>query len=396
MLFLDLWFWAFALAAVPGFWLLPRRVKLPWLVASSAVFHWYFAGPAGMAPILLLAVLTYATGLAIAEGARRRLFTGMLTVLVGALAFYKYSDFASGVLRDGLLELAVGVPEWLAVWTAPAAPLAISFFTFEFVHYLYEVRVRGRTPIRNPLHFALFAIFFPTLASGPIKRFNDFVPQLEGLQNPHWREIVEGGKRVIRGLFKKICIADLALEYVAVFEQAGEYSLPLVVGLAVLQGFRIYYDFAGYSDIAIGFARMLGLRVPENFDRPYLSTSMQDFWRRWHMSLSSWIRDYVYIPLGGNRTRRALNLLLAMGLCGLWHGAAWNFVLWGLYHGGGLGLEALVRRRWPALFGSRPALVLGRWAVCYGFVTYGWLLFFYPLSTVIEMTRESITWLFTS
>ncbi len=392
MLFLDLWFWGFAAIALPGFWLLPGRAKLPWLIAASAVFHWYFAGPAGMAPIAVLAVATYICGRML--GDRKRLFTGCITLLVAALAFYKYSELTAAVLLDGLQFAAAEAPRWLDDWVAPAAPLAISFFTFEFVHYLYEVRVRGREPIRNPMHFALFAIFFPTLASGPIKRFNDFVPQLEKLENPRVHEVVEGGKRVIRGLFKKVCVADLLVQYIEVFEQVPEYTAPLVVGLAVLQGFRIYYDFAGYSDMAIGLARMLGLTVPENFDRPYFSTSMQDFWRRWHMSLSSWIRDYVYIPLGGARTRRAFNLLLAMGLCGLWHGAAWNFALWGVYHGAGLGLEALVRRLRPGLFEGGRALTFARWFVCYAWVTYGWLLFFYPLETVIRMTRESLTWLF--
>lgn len=394
MLFLDLWFWGFAAVALPGFWLLRGRAKLPWLIAVSAVFHWHFAGPAGMAPIAVLAVITYFAGIRLGGGDARWLFRGGMVLLVGALAFYKYSELAAATLLSGLEALAVSAPDWLATWTLPAAPLAISFFTFEFVHYLYEVRAHGRPPIRNPLHFALFAIFFPTLASGPIKRFYDFVPQLDGLANPRLQEVVEGGKRVIRGLFKKICIADLLVEYVVVFEAVPEYTAPLVTTLAVLQGFRIYYDFAGYSDIAIGLARMLGLRVPENFDRPYFSTSLRDFWRRWHMSLSSWIRDYVYIPLGGNRARRALNLLLAMGLCGLWHGAAWNFALWGVYHGAGLGLEILVRRAFPGLFEAGRGRALLRWFVCYSYVTYGWLLFFYPLPTVIRMTRDSITWLF--
>jgi alginate O-acetyltransferase complex protein AlgI len=158
----------------------------------------------------------------------------------------------------------------------------------------------------------------------------------------------------------------------------------------VLQGFRIYYDFAGYSDMAIGLAQMLNLTIPENFDRPYFSTSLQDFWRRWHMSLSSWIRDYVYIPLGGNRRHRVANLLAAMFLCGLWHGAAWNFALWGLYHGLGLGLENVIAHRRPQWFEDHRAWTPLRWLACYGFVTYGWLLFFYPVGTVWQMTVHPI------
>lgn len=394
MIFLDPWFWWFAAVALPGYWILPSRAKSAWLLAASLVFHWYFAGPAGMAPIVLLGVLTYGAGLTVAAPGRRGRFLATCAVLVGALAFYKYGEFAlangAELLRWTGAEVAAA---GLEAWRAPAAPLAISFFTFEFVHYLYEVRVGGRPPIRNPLHFALFAVFFPTLASGPIKRFPDFVPQLARPANPSLSAVVAGLERVVRGLFKKICIADLLVEPITALEASTTFTAPLLVLLAVLQGFRIYYDFAGYSDIAIGLAGALGLRVPENFDRPYFATSLQQFWRRWHMSLSTWIRDYVYVPMGGNRGRRWLHLLGAMALCGLWHGAAWHFVAWGIYHGAGLVLEAGVRRRWPALFSEGRAVAGLRWLVCYGFVSYGWLLFFYPFDRVVRMTGESIAWL---
>lgn len=393
MLFLDPWFWIFAAVSVPGYWLCPRPVKLYWVLVASAVFHWHFAGPAGVAPIIALALATYATGLALAGNRATRLFALTSAVVVGALLFYKYSEFGLAFVSDllGTFQGAEAAGE-LRAWTAPVAPLAISFFTFEFVHYLYEVRVHGREPIRNPLHFAVFAIFFPSLASGPIKRFPDFVPQLESLDNPRLEVALAGGRRVIRGLFKKVCIADLLVEVILVFEESPEYTAPVVVLLAVLQGFRIYYDFAGYSDMAIGLAQMLNLRIPENFDRPYFSTSLQDFWRRWHMSLSSWIRDYIYIPLGGNRAHRSVNLLTAMVLCGLWHGAAWNFAAWGLFHGLGLALEGLVARWRPEWFEAGGALKIARWAFCYGYVTYGWLLFFYPMETVWQMTRGAVLW----
>jgi alginate O-acetyltransferase complex protein AlgI len=242
------------------------------------------------------------------------------------------------------------------------------------------------------VHFAVFAIFFPSLASGPIKRFPDFVPQLEALENPRLEVALAGGRRVIRGLFKKVCIADLLVEVIHVFEGSPEYTAPVVVGLAVMQGFRIYYDFAGYTDMAIGVAQMLNLRIPENFDRPYFSTSLRDFWRRWHMSLSSWIRDYIYIPLGGNRAHQSFNLLAAMTICGLWHGANWNFAAWGLFHGLGLALEGLVAGWRPGWFDAGGVVKLGRWLVCYSYVTYGWLLFFYPLTTVWRMTVDALRW----
>jgi alginate O-acetyltransferase complex protein AlgI len=390
MLFLDLWFWKFAAVAIPGLWLCPARLRIPWLLAASSVFHWYFAGPAGMAPIVLLAVWTYAAG---RWRVRDRVawFAASCVLLVGALAFYKYSEFAARSLAAA--ASAVGLATWsvsLSAWQSPAAPLAISFFTFEFVHYLYEIRTRGREPIKNPVHFALFAIFFPTLASGPIKRFPDFVPQLDWLARPTLAEVRAGAERVVRGLFKKICIADMLVPAIGVLESSPRFTPEVVALLAIAQGFRIYYDFDGYSDMAIGLSRMVGLRVPENFDRPYFSTSLQAFWRRWHMSLSSWIRDYVYIPLGGNRGRRHIHLISAMGLCGLWHGADWNFVIWGLYHGVGLAAEAAVRGRLPRFFEAGGAAAALRWGICYGFVTFGWLLFFYPMERVIQMCAEAL------
>jgi alginate O-acetyltransferase complex protein AlgI len=381
MLFLDVWFWLFAAVAVPVFWICPREWKRYWLLAASLVFHWHFAGPAGMAPIVVLALVAWTAGLVLSGGGSRAVFVAATGVIVGALAFYKYSEFLAANLA-----LVTASP---VAWTMPVAPLAISFFTFEFVHYLYEIRVHGREPVRNPVDFALFTVFFPSLASGPIKRFPEFVPQLRSLANPDRDRVAASCARILRGLFKKICIADLAMEMIQVFERVPEYTPAVVASLAVLQGFRIYYDFAGYTDIAIGLAGLFGLRLPENFDRPYLSTSLQDFWRRWHMSLSSWIRDYVYIPLGGNRAHRVFNVLAAMLLCGLWHGPAWHFAAWGLWHGVGLAVEAGVRSARPVWFESPgPAKTFARWALCYTWVTAGWLLFFYPLATVQKMVTD--------
>jgi alginate O-acetyltransferase complex protein AlgI len=186
----------------------------------------------------------------------------------------------------------------------------------------------------------------------------------------------------------------LLVELIEVIDRTPVYTPHLIAVLGILQGLRIYFDFAGYSDMAIGLAEMLGLKVPENFDRPYRSTSLQDFWRRWHMSLSLWIRDYIYIPLGGNQGQRHLHILFAMAICGLWHGAAWNFVAWGVYHGLGLGVESVVKDRFPGLFGEGKAVSFLRWFVCYSYVSYGWLLFFYPMATVVQMNREAFQWCF--
>jgi alginate O-acetyltransferase complex protein AlgI len=378
--------------AVPVYWLCPAPLKVYWLLIGSAVFQYHFAGPAGMAPIVALAVLTYVAALVPRPARAPSFATVVVVILVGALAFYKYSEFLVRSFAPLVARAGVTVPPSALAWKSPAIPLGISFFTFEFLHYLYEVRVRGLAPIANPVHFSLFAVFFPTLAAGPIKRFPDFVPQLSSLANPDGATIWYAVRRIIRGLFKKICIADLVVEYVKVIESSTTLNGPLVIALAVAQGFRIYYDFAGYSDIAIGLSRLVNLRVPENFAAPYWSTSLQEFWRRWHMSLSTWIRDYIYIPLGGNRAHRVANLVTAMVLCGLWHGAAWHFAAWGVYHGAGLALEGTVRRLRPGWFGEGAVARMLGWAVTYTYVTYGWLLFFYPVHKVLDMTGALLRW----
>ena len=181
MLFLEPWFWIFAGIALPAYWVCPQRLKVYWLLAASAVFHYHFAGPAGMLPIIVLACLTYGVGIGALRIPRVSPSAIVVALIVAALCFYKYSEFLLENARALAEGLGAVVPAWMMSWSSPAAPLGISFFTFEFLHYLYEVRVRGREPVRNPVHFGIFAIFFPSLAAGPIKRFPDFVPQLAEL-----------------------------------------------------------------------------------------------------------------------------------------------------------------------------------------------------------------------
>jgi alginate O-acetyltransferase complex protein AlgI len=270
----------------------------------------------------------------------------VVTVLV--LCGYKYAVFLSRDLLGPFFPAAAArSAAWLNATLPAAAPLGVSFFAFEFVHYLYEIR-RGAAPLRNPLRFLLFAIFYPSLVAGPIKRFREFDPALSaGAERVTAADLLEGLQRIALGFFKKVVIADNLTSAIDHFSPRMS-ELPLGgrwLFLAAL-ALRIVADFSGYSDIAIGAARLLGIRLPENFNWPYAARNLQDFWQRWHISLSSWIRDYVYIPLGGNRVtpwRRATNVLLAFALCGLWHGPAWNFALWGIYHGAGLAIQAYLR-----------------------------------------------------
>lgn len=395
MIFTTYWFFLFAIIATSVYWLLPRAEwRLAWLAAACVVFHGHFAGPAGMAPIVVLMVVTYAAGLT----RRRWACVAAMVLCVLTLCFYKYSVFLIGEVVG---RIHYPTAEWLMRHAREALPLApplgVSFFAFEFVHYLFEVH-RGGAPIRHPLKFLLFSIFFPSLVAGPIKRYQQFLPALEeGAKRIRWDDFGEGIRRIGVGFLKKVVIADNLTLYIEATQPQYD-SLGLVGRWAFVAAIalRILMDFSGYSDIAIGFARLLGVQLPENFNWPYLARNIQDFWQRWHISLSTWIRDYIYIPLGGSRhgvPRRVANGLIAFALCGLWHGPAWNFLVWGVYHGVGLALCSVYR----GIPGVGPAVArvfdrepLAAHVLTQVYVWVGWLLFFYPVGDALRMARGLI------
>lgn len=391
MLFLTSWFVLFAGIIFPCYWLVRQALarKLLLLVFCLA-FHTHFAGPAGVVPIIILGVATYFAGLS----RKRPLCFVSICLCVASLVFYKYTKFLCLQVL-GLLAGSAGAAalEQIQPWMPLAPPLAISFFVFEFVHYLYDVS-QGKEPIRSPLDFGLFAVFWPSIVAGPVKRYDQFLPALQqGVERVGKHNIAFGLVLVAVGLVKKFA-ADNLTAYVGwsekVFDQLDPGERWLVV-LAI--GLRILWDFSGYSDMAIGFALMFGIRLPINFNWPYLAASIVDFWHRWHISLSTWIRDYIYIPLGGSRhglLRKVGNGLFAFAICGLWHGAGWNFLGWGLYHGIGLAICSSYRQlgggigqKLARVFGhpvvARPATLL--------FVFVGWLFFFYPIPVAGHMLR---------
>ena len=397
-IFNTYWFVVFAVCTTGLFWLLRKpNLRLGFLAIACVVYHYHFAGPAGMLPIIIMGVVTYGLGLT-----RHRLGCAVgIAFSVAALCFYKYTHFlTTGLVAHFNPAWGAALEKSAGVVLPAAPPLAISFFAFEFIHYLYEVR-KGAAPIRNPLHFTLFSIFFPSLVAGPIKRFGQFIPSLEaGAAGVGAEDLAVGLRRIAMGFFKKVVIADNLTSYLEL--NVGSYNTVHLAQFAaegivwrwfylVLIALRILLDFSGYSDIAIGLARLLGIQLPENFNWPYAAKSIQDFWQRWHISLSSWIRDYVYIPLGGNRhgvVRKIFNGLFAFALCGLWHGPAWNFVVWGLYHGTGLAICANYRAL-PG-FGKLVGWVFDKfpfvaWLLTQLFVCLGWLLFFYPLDKALQM-----------
>jgi alginate O-acetyltransferase complex protein AlgI len=255
------------------------------------------------------------------------------------LAWFKYSGFL--VTNGNLLLKSLSLPLWHA--SNVVLPLGISFFVFHSLSYCIDIYRGVAKAQRNPINMALYISLFPQLVAGPIVRYHEIKDQLE--ERSHTMEkAAEGIRRFVIGLAKKMLIANaFAVPTDKIFAlPASDLSMVLAWFGAVCYTIQIYFDFSGYSDMAVGLGLLFGFRLPENFNYPYIASSMRDFWQRWHMSLSNWFRDYLYIPLGGNRCpswRVCLNLVIVFFLCGLWHGASWQFVCWGLYHGFFLGLE---------------------------------------------------------
>jgi alginate O-acetyltransferase complex protein AlgI len=369
------------------YWLAPARWR-PWvLTAFGAYFYWYYYPP-HLVLIIVMTLMVYALAWVVQPGAdrRRRLwFTCGVGGCLGLLAYYKYQGF----FFESLALVFPTVTRMHDEYANLRAPLAISFFTFEYVHYLIEV-YRGTFAPAGLRDFGLFIMFFPTLICGPIKRFQLFKPQEYAQRRLDPRNVNDGLERILFGLAKKTLIADPIAPYcAAVFAHPAAYGWAQlwlgVYGYAM----QIYFDFSGYSDIAIGSARLFGYTVPENFNYPYLQTNIARFWRSWHISLTSWITDYLYIPLGGNRRgegRAYWNRFVAMALCGLWHGAAFHFAVWGMYHGIGLNLYRayqLMRERlgWPKRAYAHWSVRLLSVVFTFHFVCIGWVLFVCDLNT---------------
>jgi D-alanyl-lipoteichoic acid acyltransferase DltB (MBOAT superfamily) len=345
-----------------------RRLRLGVLIAASLVYYGYW--DVRFVPLLVgLALANWVMARLFAAGHGRFWLTVGVVLNLAVLGFFKYINFFLANLF-GAVGLA---PPQLSV----ILPLGISFFVFQKISYLVDLR-RGEGRVYGLEEYCLFVFFFPQLIAGPIVRHNEIIPQFapSPCRREMWENLGRGGMLFIVGLMKKVAIADtLAPTVNALFAKAAAGSaLNFAEGWTAAVAFtlQIYFDFSGYSDMAIGLALMFGFRLPINFAAPYRALSIRDFWRRWHITLSRFLRDYVYIPLGGSRrggSRQALNVVVTMLLGGLWHGASWTFVAWGGLHGLALAVNgAWGRARWPM-----PA-PLG-WAATMLFVLAGWVLF---------------------
>ena len=331
------------------------------LLALSLLFV-FLVQPKALAAALLTCAVCYACGAGISraktQAARRAWCVLGIVLCVGALCFYKYA---------ALLASVFGV-----TITLPGAPAGVSFFTFLAVSYLVDVARGACAAERNPAKLALYFTAFPKFLQGPLTRYGALRDALFPAR-PGWNDAAQGAERICIGLGKKLLLATAAQGAAERLLDGSAVSCPAAWLGAACYALQIYFDFSGYTDMAIGLGALFGLNLPENFNDPYCARSITDFWRRWHMTLSQWFRDYIYIPLGGSRRgrpRQILNLLIVWGLTGLWHGASWSFALWGLYFAVLLIVEKLVLvrilNRLPAFFRHIYALF---------FILLGWVLF---------------------
>jgi alginate O-acetyltransferase complex protein AlgI len=369
----------FLLYFLPAFliiyYLLPNRLKNIFTLLASIFFY------AWGAPDFIFIVLGSITidffivdwmHKSTLRKARRILLAISVVINVGMLAYFKYANFLVDNFNALMEALGIGTVSWATV----ALPIGISFFTFQKLTYSVDVYRRVHAPLRRMWDYAMYILMFPQLIAGPIIRFHEIASQIE---NRRAFETVDakllGFFRFVVGLSKKVLIANVLGEQVdAIFAMpAAEISTSLAWIGIVAYSFQIYYDFSGYSDMAIGIGRMIGFRFPENFNNPYISQNITEFWRRWHITLGRWMRDYLYIPLGGSRVnsgRMYFNLWVVFLISGLWHGAAWNFVVWGAFHGLFLILDRMFFIRFTQAIGKYPSII-----ITYFITLIGWVLF---------------------
>ena len=340
-----------------------------------ASWNWQYLGL-----ILFSTVFDYWVGLHFAKTLHpKRLITISVIGNLGVLAFFKYANFVITSAND-VAAAAGSALHFSAIDVL--LPVGISFYTFQSMSYTIDVYRGELKPRRSLLDYALFIAFFPQLVAGPIVRASEFFHELDHPKRLPWKEIAYAITLIMFGFVKKVVFADsLAAATDPIWNNVSG-SDPAAVLLAIYGfAFQIYFDFSGYTDIAIGIALLFGFRFPQNFNYPYIATSLQEFWRRWHMTLSRWLRDYLYIALGGNRngpTRTQVNLMLTMLLGGLWHGASWNFVIWGGIHGLWLAIERSLLFRIPGWQSNALGMRVFRWFLTFHLVCFAWIFFRAP------------------
>jgi D-alanyl-lipoteichoic acid acyltransferase DltB (MBOAT superfamily) len=374
MLFHTWVFVVFFLIFYPIFLLVRRtRLSMYWLLVASYVFYGWW-NPLYLLLMAWATVVNYVAVVLMDVTGRRKLWLAVSVVnSLGVLAFYKYWGFITDNVNAllGLLGVSYSLPEPNIL-----LPVGISFFTFQAMSYAIDY-YRGEVEREHSLvRFATFVSLFPQLVAGPIERATNLLRQLHDTPTISKQDITDGLSLFVVGLFKKIALADyLALYVDKVYQTPGQQQAPALILATFAFGWQIYFDFSGYTDMARGIGRIMGYRLMLNFNNPYVATSLGDFWQRWHVSLSTWFKDYVYIPLGGNRRGQFhtyKNMFLTMVISGLWHGAAWKFIIWGTLHAVGRVLTRELER--TAFYRDRVPR-LAKQVFVFSFVTFAWVFF---------------------
>ncbi|MBE6703661.1 MAG: MBOAT family protein [Ruminococcaceae bacterium] len=366
--------------------LVPTKYRcVPLLILSYYFYACWNVGLMGL--IIFTTAVSYVSGLLLErtdkKSTRRLLLAITLIACLGVLFFYKYFDFFTSTVSS-VISLFSGAP-FAGVSLELILPVGISFYTFQTLSYVIDVYRKNIPAEKNFIYYALFVTFFPQLVAGPIERPENLLPQLKAPHRFSKENFVTGSAVMLIGYFKKIAVADIIAPYVnSVFNNASSATGLAVILASCLFAVQIYCDFSGYTDIAIGCSRIMGIKLMQNFNRPYMSKSIKEFWSRWHISLSSWFKDYLYIPLGGNRCsklRNMINIMIVFTVSGLWHGANMTFVLWGALHGfyqiiGRVTLKA--RNGFIGKIGlSEESSVIKAWRTFFTFVlvTFAWIFF---------------------
>ena len=371
-----------------------RGYRLHVLATSSLIFY----AASGTADFVVLAatiIFSYFLSRHVRAGGDRWPIFVAVGLLFASLGYFKYSEF---ILTNFDRAFGTSIIETRSSIASTILPLGISFFTFQIVSYFIDL-YRGETKhAKSLLEYTVFVTFFAQLIAGPIMRGRTYLPQLANLAGGRWSDVRSGGLLVLTGLFKKVVLADFVIaRRIAAGSEFSSYDQPEILVASGLFAFKIYFDFSGYVDIGRGLARILGIQLPQNFRTPYLAESPAEFWRRWHITLSNWARDYIYIPLGGNRRgryRELTSIVTVMVVIGIWHGAAWTFVLWGLIHG----IYIVIHRFVPPLRLQRFIPLPGRYrndaytslgiVITFFLITIAWIPFqTQSLSESFEMYR---------
>jgi alginate O-acetyltransferase complex protein AlgI len=356
------------------YFVLPTKFKNIFILLASILFYAWGAPDFIVFVLGSITIDFYLVKWLYKSKNRKKLILTSISVFIniGLLAYFKYANFFVENINAFILSLGVNAINWVKV----ALPIGISFFTFQKITYTIDVHRNVHAPLKKLTDYAMYILMFPQLIAGPIVRYNEIADQIENRKKFETADNrLTGFFRFVVGLSKKVLIANVLGQQVDFIFSLNENALttPMAWIGILAYAFQIYYDFSGYSDMAIGIGRMIGFKFPENFNNPYISQSISEFWRRWHITLGAFMKNYLYIPLGGNRVSAArmyFNLWLVFAISGLWHGAAWNFVIWGIYHGLFLVMDRLFLLKFYERIGKVPSVIITFFITLVGWVFF--------------------------